>query len=85
MPAAYISHRLSIRWVPEPASEPTNTIVLTGARAGTFLDVRFFKGTKTLDWAIAGYRYINPGCVFGSLEVPFALTILLRYAKRRQV
>jgi len=62
MPAAYISHRLSIRWVPEEASEPTNTVVLTGARTGAFLDVRFFKETpKTLDWAFAGYRYIDPG------------------------
>lgn len=73
MPAAYISHRLSIRWVPEEASEPTNTVVLTGARTGTFLDVRFFKeAPKTLDWAFAGYRYIDPGLLraFGSPEVP---------------
>jgi len=61
MPAAYISHRLSIRWVPEEASEPTNTVVLTGSRTGAFLDVRFFKEIgKTLDWAFAGYRYIDP-------------------------
>ena len=71
MPAAYISHRLSIRWVPEEASEPTDTVVLTGARTGTFLDVRFFKETgKTLDWAFAGYRYIDSGLLraFSLLE-----------------
>jgi len=62
-PPAYISHRLSIRWIPEEASEPTNTIVLTGASTGAFLDVRFIKETKTLDWAFAGYRYTDPGCV----------------------
>ncbi|RDB23851.1 hypothetical protein Hypma_009225 [Hypsizygus marmoreus] len=59
-PAAFVSFRLSIRWLPEEASEPTHTIVLTGVRRGIFLDVRFFKGTKELDWAFAGYRTTDP-------------------------
>jgi len=63
MPPACISYRISIRWIPEELSEPTNTIVLTGASTGAFLDVRFIKETKTLDWAFAGYRYTDPGCV----------------------
>ncbi|KAF7320803.1 hypothetical protein HMN09_00166700 [Mycena chlorophos] len=50
-----ISTRTSIRWLPEPASEPTNTVVLTG-KSGIFLDVRFWKNTNVLDWAFAGYR-----------------------------
>ncbi|KAF8064125.1 hypothetical protein FPV67DRAFT_203492 [Lyophyllum atratum] len=58
--AAYRSFRLSIRWLPEKASEPTSTVVLTGARTGVFLDTRFFKGTREMDWAFAGYRSIDP-------------------------
>lgn len=61
---AYISHRLSIRWIPEEAIEPTNTVVLTGARTGVFLDVRFLKDNKNIDWAFAGYRYTDPSFVF---------------------
>ncbi|KAF8235061.1 hypothetical protein L208DRAFT_1258955 [Tricholoma matsutake] len=60
MPIAHISYRLSIRWVPGAASEPTNTVVLTGARTGVFLDVRFLKDSKKLDWGFAGYRYPDP-------------------------
>jgi hypothetical protein len=63
MPTAYISHRLSIRWVPGEASEPTNTVVLTGGSTGVFLDVRFLKDTGELDWAFAGYRYADSGFV----------------------
>ncbi|KAJ7719627.1 hypothetical protein DFH07DRAFT_947120 [Mycena maculata] len=55
MSAASISYRDSIRWLPEEASEPTQTIVLT-AKNGVFLDVRFHKESGKLDWAFAGYR-----------------------------
>jgi hypothetical protein len=64
---AFVSHRLSIRWLPDEASEPTDTIVLTGARKGVFLDTRFFKANKALDWAFAGYRFeesTTPSFVF---------------------
>ncbi|KAJ7058269.1 hypothetical protein C8F01DRAFT_991326 [Mycena amicta] len=54
--SACISFRQSIRWLPDVASEPTQTIVLTGLKTGVFLDVRFEKETGKLDWAFAGYR-----------------------------
>ncbi|KAF7326933.1 Sodium nucleoside protein [Mycena venus] len=56
MPAASISFRESIRWIPDDASEPTRTIVLTSLKTGVFLDVRFDKESSNLDWAFAGYR-----------------------------
>jgi len=51
-----ISFRQSIRWLPDDASEPTITVVLTGSKTGCFIDIRFIKGTSQLDWAFAGYR-----------------------------
>ncbi|KAJ4487731.1 hypothetical protein J3R30DRAFT_3695324 [Lentinula aciculospora] len=54
---AIISFRNSIRWIPGPASEPSDTVVLTGGKTGVFLDVRFLKSeSNVLDWAFAGYR-----------------------------
>ncbi|GLB44103.1 putative protein HRI1 [Lyophyllum shimeji] len=61
--AAYRSFRLSMRWLLEEASEPTSTIVLTGAKTGVFLDTRFIKGSSDLDWAFAGYRSTDPGAL----------------------
>lgn len=54
--SASISFRQSIRWLPDEASEPTQTIVLTALESGAFLDVRFEKENGKLDWAFAGYR-----------------------------
>ncbi|KIK59597.1 hypothetical protein GYMLUDRAFT_169498 [Collybiopsis luxurians FD-317 M1] len=56
-----ISFRESIRWIPDEASEPTDTVVLTGGKSGVFLDVRFFKDSNGLDWAFAGYRSTEGG------------------------
>jgi hypothetical protein len=56
MSTACISFRESIRWLPNDASEPTQTIVLTALRSGVFLDVRFDTESGMLDWAFAGYR-----------------------------
>ncbi|KAJ7226305.1 hypothetical protein C8J57DRAFT_1389800 [Mycena rebaudengoi] len=56
MSFASISFRESIRWLPDAASEPTQTIVLSALRSGVFLDVRFEKESRKLDWAFAGYR-----------------------------
>ncbi|KAF8154059.1 hypothetical protein B0H34DRAFT_720127 [Crassisporium funariophilum] len=56
MPSS-VSVRRSIRWLPDLPSEPTHTLVLTGAKTGVFLDVRFLKDTNKLDWAFAGYRH----------------------------
>jgi len=60
-----ISTRVSFRWVPDPPSERTSTIVLTSPR-GHFVDVRLLVASDTtsgsqpqhntfeLDWAFAG-------------------------------
>ncbi|KAI0527875.1 hypothetical protein F5B22DRAFT_8362 [Xylaria bambusicola] len=54
-----ISIRDSIRWLPNPASEPTSTIVLTSPEH-RFVDVRILKDINNddlsgrLDWAFAG-------------------------------
>ena len=51
-----VAFRKSIRWLPDPPSEPTHTVVLTGP-SGVFLDIRFLKDTPNeIDWAFAGYR-----------------------------
>ncbi|CAJ2509839.1 Uu.00g057390.m01.CDS01 [Anthostomella pinea] len=64
---ASISIRDSIRWLPEPASEPTSTVVLTSPER-RFVDIRILKPTSNgeaaenevelptsrLDWAFAG-------------------------------
>ncbi|OJT12843.1 hypothetical protein TRAPUB_10678 [Trametes pubescens] len=62
-----ISERLYMQWLPEDASEPTSTIVLTTPRR-RFVDLRFFKPTSAstqpstssptftaLEWGTAGY------------------------------
>jgi hypothetical protein len=56
MSTASISFRESICWLPEDASEPTRTVVLTSLKSGVFLDVRFNQEGGDLDWAFAGYR-----------------------------
>ncbi|KAI0097602.1 hypothetical protein GGR51DRAFT_463617 [Nemania sp. FL0031] len=52
-----ISIRDSIRWLPDAASEPTSTIVLTSP-GHRFVDIRVLKDatepTTSLDWAFAG-------------------------------
>lgn len=57
--AASVSERRSIRWPPASASEPTYTLVLSGA-SGVFVDVRFLKDAPpeegVLDWAFAGFK-----------------------------
>jgi hypothetical protein len=59
-----LSTRISIRWDDDPASEPTDTIVLS---VGTYyMDLRVNKAENSLDWAFAGTREIlcqNP-CKF---------------------
>ncbi|KAI1495608.1 hypothetical protein F5X99DRAFT_402938 [Biscogniauxia marginata] len=66
-----ISIRESIRWLPEPASEPTSTVVLTSP-GRRFVDVRLLRPSpdkgaigetegelpiSRLDWAFAGYSH----------------------------
>lgn len=42
----HVSHRASIRWLPDPASEPTSTLVLTSS-TGWFIDVRILFPRET--------------------------------------
>lgn len=54
----HLSFRESIRWLPDEASEPTVTVVLSGKETGAFVDVRFLKESPyILDWAFAGFRH----------------------------
>lgn len=43
----FASHRHSIRWLPEAASEPTSTLVLT-SQSGWFIDVRIIHDTTPI-------------------------------------
>lgn len=56
---AQISTRLSIRWLPEPPFETTDTIVLTINE--WYVDLRINKDTGLIDWAIAGQCLQQPG------------------------
>ncbi|RAL00161.1 uncharacterized protein BO80DRAFT_109125 [Aspergillus ibericus CBS 121593] len=52
-----LSTRISLRWVPEPAFENTDTIVMSVA--GWYVDLRVDKETGGIDWAIAGQRVVD--------------------------
>ncbi|KAJ5308743.1 hypothetical protein PENANT_c013G08511 [Penicillium antarcticum] len=51
------STRISIRWLPDPPSETTDTIVMSVK--DWYLDLRMEKGTGAIDWAIAGRRIVE--------------------------
>ncbi|KAJ5086026.1 hypothetical protein N7532_010797 [Penicillium argentinense] len=51
------STRISLRWLPEPAHETTDTIVMSVK--GWYLDLRMDKYTGEINWAIAGQRLIE--------------------------
>jgi hypothetical protein len=55
--AARVSKRISIRWLPYEASEPTDTLVLS--LGGWYVDLRIDKATGGIDWALAGQRIIT--------------------------
>ncbi|QDS75451.1 hypothetical protein FKW77_004095 [Venturia effusa] len=42
----HVSHRASIRWLPDPASEPTSTLVLTSS-TDWFIDIRILLSRET--------------------------------------
>lgn len=46
--------RISLRWVPEPPEETTDTIVISVGE--WFLDLRMDKKSGAIDWAMAGTR-----------------------------
>ncbi|EXJ93261.1 hypothetical protein A1O1_01652 [Capronia coronata CBS 617.96] len=52
------STRVSIRWPPAPASEPTDTLVLSVG--GYYVDLRVRKSDGEIDWALAGERIVDP-------------------------
>ncbi|GKZ27302.1 hypothetical protein AbraIFM66951_012125 [Aspergillus brasiliensis] len=52
-----LSTRISLRWVPEPAFENTDTIVMSVA--GWYVDLRVDKTSGNIDWAIAGQRVVD--------------------------
>lgn len=52
-----LSTRISLRWVPEPAFENTDTIVMSVA--GWYVDLRVDKASGDIDWAIAGQRVVD--------------------------
>ncbi|KAL1885598.1 hypothetical protein Plec18167_001093 [Paecilomyces lecythidis] len=56
-PTARLSTRVSLRWIPEPAFENTDTIVLSVGE--WYVDLRMDKRTGTIDWAIAGERIVE--------------------------
>ncbi|OAL30881.1 hypothetical protein AYO20_08574 [Fonsecaea nubica] len=51
-----LSTRLSIRWVPGEASEPTDTLII--GVGGWYVDLRITKLDGSTDWAMAGERLI---------------------------
>ena len=54
--APRVSVRISLRWLPDQASEPTDTVVFgVGAY---YLDLRVLKSNNTIDWALAGERVV---------------------------
>ncbi|PKX90208.1 uncharacterized protein P174DRAFT_445145 [Aspergillus novofumigatus IBT 16806] len=52
-----LSTRISLRWLPDPAFENTDTIVLS--LLGWYVDLRVDKSTGEIDWAIAGQRIVE--------------------------
>lgn len=51
------STRISLRWLPEPARETTDTIVMSVN--DWYLDLRMDQNTGEIDWAIAGQRIVE--------------------------
>ncbi|KAJ5703253.1 hypothetical protein N7493_011642 [Penicillium malachiteum] len=49
------STRISLRWVPEPPEETTDTIVL--CVGNYFLDMRIDKASGQIEWAMAGTKF----------------------------
>ncbi|KAL4892491.1 hypothetical protein BDV59DRAFT_180055 [Aspergillus ambiguus] len=52
-----LSTRLSLRWLPDPAFENTDTIVMSVK--GWYVDLRVDRESGAIDWAIAGQRVVD--------------------------
>jgi hypothetical protein len=51
-----ISTRISLRWVPDTPSEPTDTLVFNVG--SYFMDLRILTADTSIDWGMAGIREI---------------------------
>jgi hypothetical protein len=51
-----LSTRISLRWLPDAASEPTDTLVFNVG--SYFMDLRVLKAKSSIDWGMAGERQI---------------------------
>jgi hypothetical protein len=51
-----ISTRVSIRWLPDEPSEPTDTLVFNVGLY--FVDLRILKSDISIDWGMAGKKDI---------------------------
>ncbi|KAM0546725.1 hypothetical protein ACHAPJ_010653 [Fusarium lateritium] len=54
--ASQVVQRISVRWLPEPAYEDTDTIALNVG--GYFIDLRVEKETQAIQWSRAGERIL---------------------------
>ncbi|CVK98832.1 uncharacterized protein FMAN_08414 [Fusarium mangiferae] len=54
--ASQVVQRISVRWLPEPAYEDTNTIALNVG--GYFIDFRVEKESQAIQWSRAGERIL---------------------------
>lgn len=52
-----LSTRVSIKWGDDPASEPTDTLVMSVG--DYYMDLRVKKADTSIDWAMAGQRLIK--------------------------
>lgn len=52
-----LSTRVSIKWGDDPASEPTDTLVMS--IRDYYMDLRVKKADTSIDWAMAGQRLIK--------------------------
>lgn len=60
--AVRASTRMSIRWPPAEASEPTDTLVLSVGEY--YVDLRVSRLDRQIDWALAGQHHVvseDPG------------------------
>ncbi|CAH0059085.1 unnamed protein product [Clonostachys solani] len=56
MPSSQAVQRISIRWLPKPAYEDTDTVALNVG--GYFIDLRVVKETGSIQWSRAGERIL---------------------------
>lgn len=52
-----LSTRISLRWLPDPPFENTDTIVMSVK--GWYADLRVDRQSNDIDWAIAGQRVVD--------------------------